>query len=289
MNATALSLVVAGALLHALWNLLAKKAAGGLSFVWLFGVVSLVVALPFGAASWYASHEQLGVQAWGAILASALVHVVYSLVLQKGYREGDFSIVYPLARGTGPLFAVFGAMLVLGEAPSLSGWLGIGAILTGIFLISGITHALRAPSRKTQSGLFWGIITGLTIAAYTVIDGWAVKVLGMAPVLYYFLGLALRAAILTPQALRDVAGLRAEWRLNRRYIIAVGILSPLAYTLVLYAVTMAPLSYVAPVRELSMLVGVWFGAKLLRESVSPVRVIGTACMVIGVVMLARAS
>ena len=287
MNSAALSLVVAGALLHALWNLFAKKASGGLPFVWLFGIVSLAVSLPFGLSSWYANSQQLTIQAWVAIAGSALVHVAYSLVLQKGYRESDFSVVYPLARGTGPLFAVVGAIVVLGEAPSLLGWLGILAVLTGIFLISGTAQVLSAPSPRTRAGLLWGTITGVSIAAYTVIDGWAVKALGIAPVLYYTLGLSLRTIILTPQALRDPQGLRLQWRANGRYIVAVGILSPLAYTLVLYAMTMAPLSYVAPIRELSMLLGVLFGAKLLRESFVPSRVIGTACMVAGIIMLAR--
>lgn len=288
MNSAALSLVIAGALLHALWNLFAKQASGGLPFVWLFGLVSLAVSLPFGWVSWQADPQPLTLQAWAAIAGSALVHVVYSLVLQKGYRESDFSVVYPLARGTGPLFAVFGAMAVLGEAPSPLGWLGIFAILSGIFLVSGTAQSLFAPSPKARAGLLWGTATGVSIAAYTVIDGWAVKALGIAPVLYYVLGLALRSIILAPRALRDRPGLRAQWRLNRRHIIAVGILSPLAYILVLFAMTMAPLSYVAPIRELSMLLGVLFGARVLRESFVPSRAIGTACMVAGVVILARA-
>lgn len=288
MNTAALALVVAGALLHALWNLFAKKASGGLPFVWLFGIVSLIVFLPFGVYAGIANWQQLGVQAWVAITASALIHVVYSLVLQKGYRESDFSIVYPLARGTGPLFAVFGAIAVLGEAPSFLGWLGILAILTGILLISGTAQVLFVASSKTRAGLLWGSLTGASIAAYTVVDGWAVKVLGISPVLYYVLGLALRSLVLTPRALSDMHAIRLQWRENGRYILAVGLLSPLAYTLVLFAMTMAPLSYVAPIRELSMLLGVLFGAKLLRESFSPSRAMGTACMVAGVIMLARA-
>lgn len=288
MNSAALSLVIFGALLHALWNLFAKKASGGLPFVWLFGVVSLVVALPFGLFSWFSNAQQLTAQAWIAIVGSALVHVAYSLVLQKGYRESDFSVVYPLARGTGPLFAVVGAIVVLGEAPSLLGWVGIFAILAGILLISGTTQRLATSSSKVRSGLTWGTLTGLSIAAYTLIDGWAVKVLGISPVLYYLIGLALRTAILALQALRNPPGLLSQWRVNARYIVAVGVLSPLAYTLVLFAMTMAPLSYVAPVRELSMLVGVLFGAKLLRESFIPSRLIGTACMVAGIIALARA-
>lgn len=288
MNSAALGLVFFGALLHALWNLLAKKASGGLPFVWLFGVVSLVVALPFGLFSCLSNSQQLTAQAWIAIVGSALVHVAYSLVLQKGYRESDFSVVYPLARGTGPLFAVVGAIVVLGEAPSLLGWVGIFAVLAGILLISGVKQMLATPSSKVRSGLTWGTLTGLSIAAYTLIDGWAVKVLGVSPVLYYVLGLALRTAILAPQALRNPQGLLSQWRVNARYIVAVGVLSPMAYTLVLFAMTMAPLSYVAPVRELSMLVGVLFGAKLLRESLIPSRVVGTACMVVGVIALACA-
>ena len=288
MNSDALSLVIAGALLHALWNLFAKKASGGLPFVWLFGIVSLAFALPFGLHAWQSNAQQLTVQAWITIAGSALVHVAYSLVLQKGYRESDFSVVYPLARGTGPLFAVFGAIVVLGEAPSFLGWLGIFAVLAGILLISGTTQILSVPSPKVRAGLVWGILTGISIAAYTIIDGWAVKVLGISPVLYYFLGLALCTIILTPQALRNPHAIRSQWHMNSRYIVAVGVLSPLAYTFVLFAMTMAPLSYVAPVRELSMLVGVFFGAKLLRESFVPSRVIGTACMVAGVILLARA-
>lgn len=288
MNAEALGLVIAGALLHALWNLFAKKAAGGLQFVWLFGVVSFLAALPFGALSWLENSQQLTVQAWLAIAGSALVHVVYSLVLQKGYRESDFSVVYPMARGTGPLFAVVGAIIVLGESPSPLGWLGIAAILVGILLVSGATQIVFRQSAKARAGLMWGGLTGVSIAAYTVIDGWAVKVLGVDPVLYYFLGLVLRTVFLAPQALGDLQGLHHQWRLNLRYIVAVGVLSPLAYTLVLFAMTMAPLSYVAPVRELSMLLGVLFGARLLREAFVPSRLIGTVCMVIGVALLARA-
>lgn len=289
MNTVALSLVIAGAFLHALWNLFAKKASGGLPFVWLFGLVSLAVAAPFGAWSVYANSEQLTVRAGMAVVATAVVHVAYSLVLQRGYQVSDFSIVYPLARGTGPLFSVLGAMVVLRETPGLVGWIGIGCILTGIFLISGAARVLVAPLDRVRSGLFWGAGTGACIAAYTLIDGWAVKALGIAPVLYYFLGLALRTAILAPQALRDIPALHRQWRLNRRYIVGVGILSPLAYTLVLFAMTMAPLSFVAPVREVSMLLGIVIGTGVLRESFIPSRLVGSAFMVTGVVLLTLTS
>lgn len=287
MSLDALVLVVVGALLHALWNVFAKKAAGGLPFVWLFGVVSLAVVAPFGLVAWFSHPRQLGAAAWAAIAASAVVHVGYSLVLQKAYRASDFSIVYPLARGTGPMFAVVGAVLLLGEMPSWLGWIGVLAVLSGIFLVAGASR-LFPPDPRVMSGVIWGGLTGLFIAAYTVIDGWAIKILGVTPVLYYVLGLSLRTLILAPQALCSLPALLEQWQRNRRNIVVVGVLSPLAYVLVLYALTMAPLSYVAPVRELSMLLGIVLGARLLREAFVPSRIAGTGLMVAGIVMLVQA-
>ncbi len=288
MNSTALLLVLGGALCHAVWNLLSKKAGGGLHFVWLFGLVSIVLTLPFGIAAWWANPQQLSPLALAGIAGSAAIHAVYSLVLQRGYRLADFSVVYPLARGTGPLFSIVGAIALLGEMPSLTGWAGIAAILVGIALISGIHLALRTPTPRTRAGLHWGSLTGLSIAAYTLLDGWAIKVLGLAPMLFYSLCLVARSVMLTPLALRDPADLRREWQRNRRLILAVGALSPAAYALTLFALTRAPLSYVAPVRELSMLIGVLIGSRLLSESLTPSRLMGTACMVAGIAVLAVA-
>ena len=288
MNSEALALVVTGALLHAVWNLFAKKASGGVPFVWLFGLVSLVCAAPVGLYTWFRHPQPFTIGIGAAILASAAVHVLYSIVLQKGYQKSDFSIVYPLARGTGPLFSVLAAVLILGEMPRLPGWCGIASILVGILLIAGFPQILQAAGSHLKDGILWGTLTGISIAAYTVIDGYAVKALGMSPVIYYVLGLSLRTALLAPAALRSPQLLAEQWSLNRRYIVAVGVLSPFAYTLVLYAMKLAPLSYVAPVRELSMLVGVIFGARLLRERYTFARVAGTALMVLGVVMLVNA-
>lgn len=288
MNSEALVLVIIGAFLHAVWNLFAKKASGGVPFVWLFGLVSLVCAAPVGLFAWFHYPQPSNIKVWSVILASAAVHVVYSIVLQKGYQKSDFSIVYPLARGTGPLFSVVAAVLILGEMPGVLGWFGIGSILVGILLIAGFPQLLRNTNDRLPKGILWGTMTGVSIAAYTVIDGYAVKVLGMSPVIYYILGLALRTALLAPAALRSPQLLKDQWSQNRLYIIVVGVLSPLAYTLVLYAMVRAPLSYVAPVRELSMLVGVFVGARLLRERCVFSRMAGTALMVLGVIMLVRA-
>lgn len=288
MNSTALALVVVGALFHATWNLFAKRSSGGAAFVWLYGVVSLLLLAPLGLYVWYSGDRSIGGQAWIAIAISALAHLAYSLTLQKGYQVSDFSVVYPLARGTGPLFTVFAATVLLGETPTLVGWLGIALILGGILLISDAWKGLSSSTDRVKSGVLWGAVTGCTIAAYTIVDAWAVKTLGMAPVVYYALGLLLRTGMLAPKVLGDLPSLREQWSRHRGHILAVGALSPLAYILVLFAMQSAPLVYVAPARELSMMLGVVFGAVLLQESLTAGRLVGTGLMLTGGIALALA-
>jgi uncharacterized membrane protein len=120
-----------------------------------------------------------------------------------------------------------------------------------------------------------------------VLDGWAVKNLAISPVLFYILGMAVRSIVLAPFALQQREELAVQWRTNTRYIVAIGVLSPLAYTLILLAMTKAPLSYVAPIREVSMLLGIVLGAQFLREAISPTRLIGAGCMVTGIVLLTQ--
>jgi drug/metabolite transporter (DMT)-like permease len=290
MNATALALVLTGATCHALWNIVAKKAGGGLVFVWLFGLVSMVAAAPVALWAWIAEPQRFDGWMWFAALGSGLVHVVYSLVLQKAYRESDFAVVYPVARGSGPMLSVVAAILLLGEKPSLLGYFAIVAILTGVFVSAGAMDLLRRNAsreglRKRHLGVLWGLVTGGFIATYTIIDGWAIKSLGMAPILFYAVGLAFRSVVLTPFALQHKDSLLGQWKEHRRAILIVGLLSPTAYLLVLLAVQMAQLSYVAPVREISMLIGTFIGASILKEAVKPSQVVGAGIMLLGVLGL----
>ena len=288
MSTDALLLVLAGAFLHALWNLFAKRASsGGITFIWLYGLVSLACSAPCGLYAWSQAPHSLSAAMWVAIAGSTVVHLFSGVVLQKGYQQADFSVVYPVARGAGPLFSVIGAIVLLGEWPSALGWAGIAVVLSGILLLSGVYQLRGTRDGRLRSGIVWGALTGLSIAAYTLIDGWTVKTLAISPLVYYVTALALRTILLTPVALRTPANLRAQWQMHRTSIIVVGVLSPLAYTLILLAMARAPLSLVAPIRELSMLLGVLFGARLLREKNILSRAIGAAVMVAGVVMLAR--
>lgn len=289
MSATTCALVMAGAVLHALWNLAAKKSSGGTVFVWLFGLVSLGLAAPV-ALGWALWQPPAWRVEWiVAVLATGLIHVAYSLVLQRGYQAADFSLVYPMARGTGPVLSVAGAVFWMGEWPSRLGWVGVVLVLGGMGLACGLLQGWgHGPDPRRWRGLGWGALTGLCIAAYTLVDGWAIKHLGCPPVLYYALGLVCRSALLLPAAWRLRAQWKARWDLDRGAIWTVGVLSPLAYLLILWAMQSAPLSYVAPMREVSMVVGVWLGAWVLGESQWRQRLVGTLVMACGVALLAWA-
>jgi len=195
-------------------------------------------------------------------------------------------VVYPIARGTGPLLSFIGAAWLLGETPTLQSVLGLLLIVAGILLVAGLVgHHERAPG----VGVFWGLTTGVLIAAYTLNDGWAVKVLMISPFVVDFTGNLFRMTVLAPRAWRDRRRLALEARVYRKPVIIVSVLGPLGYILVLFAMRMAPVSHVAPARELSTLVGAWVGSRMLRESSGPWRIAGAALIVAGVISLAFAA
>ena len=287
MSLTALALVVAAAFIHAYWNLLVKRAEGGPAFVWLFSLSTAVLYGPAVVVLLFFEPLDYGWPELGLIVSSGILHLLYAVTLNRGYRVGDLSVVYRVARGTGPLISTVGAILLLGERPSVIGAVGILLIVVGIFFVAGgwAPAAFRA-SERASKGLLYGLLTGLCIASYTVNDAYAVKVLLISPVMIDYFGNVVRLACLTPSTLRDRATLRDEWRRNLKLAAAVGALMPLSYILSLFAMRLAPVSYVAPARELSMLVGAYFGARLLREGNTRQRLIGTALMVCGIVSLA---
>ena len=291
MPLTALLLVLAAAVLHAVWNIAAKHAGGDHRFAFVSGCMTALVWAP--AAWWFGAAEvpRWGVAQWATVSASAAIHVVYFLTLLRGYREADLTVVYPVARGSGPLVTAAAALWVLGEPFTLQTLIGVFAVCGGVFLIAGgpaLWRGLHTPAAQARlhAGLRWGALTGLTIATYSVVDGYAVKVLLMGPVVFDYFGNLLRVPLQAPLVWRDGAGLRAAFRTQWRYALVVATLGPLAYILVLYAVQMAPLSHVAPAREVSMLLAALIGGRLLGEKDRGTRLAGAACIAGGVVTLA---
>lgn len=291
MPASALALVLIAALLHAVWNFAAKKAGGDHRFALVSALMVSVLWLPL--AAWFGWHElpRWGLAEWGLVLASAVVHLLYFTVLLKGYRVADLTVVYPVARGSGPLLSALGAVLLLGETLSPVGGAGVLAVCGGVFLIAGgpgLWRRAHEPAARARvlAGLRWGALTGALIAGYTVLDGYAVKVLLVGPVLLDYVGNLLRVPFLLPGALIDRAGFAAAWRAQWRHALVVATLGPLAYVLVLYAMTMAPLSHVAPAREVSMLFAALIGGRLLGEGDRTWRLVGAAFIALGVAALA---
>jgi drug/metabolite transporter (DMT)-like permease len=283
MSILALTLVLLAAVTHASWNISAKFAADSRHFVWLFSAGSVLVYAPVVIGVVWVEQPHFTPRHWLALATTSVLHLLYSISLQTGYRHSDLSVVYPIARGTGPLLSFIGAAWLLGESPTLQSALGMLLIVAGILLVAGLVgHHERAPG----VGVFWGLTTGVLIAAYTLNDGWAVKVLLISPFVVDFTGNLFRMTVLAPRAWRDRRRLALEARVYRKPVIIVSVLGPLGYILVLFAMRMAPVSHVAPARELSTLVGAWFGSRLLREDSGPWRIAGAALIVAGVIALA---
>lgn len=232
-----------------------------------------------------------GLLEWSFITISAALHVLYVIVLLRGYRKADLTVVYPLARGSGPLLSSLAAIFLLGEKISLSGLLGIAAVVGGVFLIAGgpkLFQAAHDPNlrKRMRKGIQYGLLTGVFIAAYTVLDGYAVKVLLLSPILLDYFGNLVRVVFLLPAILRDRPAAMDLWRTQWKYALVVAAISPVSYVLVLYAMQLAPLSHVAPAREVSMLFAALIGGHLLREGDRVQRLLGAVCIAIGVVALA---
>ena len=290
MSLVSLSLVVLAAFIHATWNLLSKRAAdAGAAFVFASNVIALVLYLPW--VGWVLAHNapNWSLPVAGCLVLSAILHLAYNLCLQRGYQVADLSVVYPIARGTGPLLSSVGAFILLRETPSAQGIFGLLAVVTGIGFITtqGDLSAFRRP--RGLDGLRWGTATGSLIAGYTVVDGYCVKMLGIHPVVLDWLSNLLRFFMLAPIVLSNWS--RAKEKMKGHWWLAfwVGLLSPLSYILVLSAIEMgAPLSLVAPAREMSMMVGAMFGMLILGERVTAWRVVGCAILIGGVVLLGSA-
>ena len=286
MTLAALCLVLLAAVTHAIWNLSAKYAAQSRHFVFLFSAGSVLIYGPvvIGVLAFERPHFET--RHLLVLAGTSVLHLLYSICLQAGYRRSDLSVVYPVARGTGPLLSFIGATLLLGEAPSAQSILGVTLIVGGILLVAGVVgHHKRAP----LVGVAWGVATGAFIAGYTLNDGYGVKILLISPFIIDFTGNAFRMLVLAPRAWRDRRRVKREARVFRKPVLIVSVLGPLGYILVLFAMRLAPVSHVAPARELSTLVGAWFGSRLLREESGPWRMAGAALIVAGVLSLALAS
>ena len=294
MSPVALALVLAAAVTHAAWNVIAHGASrSGMSFLWWGSVSSAAlwaIAIPLTGGLGTATLRD----ALLGIGVSGVLHVAYMVVLQRGYSHGELSTVYAIARGTGPTLTVLVSVLTFGERPGAVALGGVALVLAGVVAFGLISRGspahVTARSSRVDPSLLYGVLTGAAIAAYTVWDAFTVTELGIAPVAF-MVGCSLAevpffTAAMLRRGWRGAAReLRSEWRMHWCRLAAFSVLSPLSYILVLTAVTMAPVSLVAPMREVSVVLIGLYGAWRFRESRPVLRVLAALVVVAGVTII----
>lgn len=286
MHPAAIALVFAAAVAHAGWNLFAKRVPdGGAVFVWLSAACSAVLQLPFAIGAVFLSDEPARAVWFVAAVVSGVIHTAYFVILQRGYAVGDLSVVYPLARGTGPMLSVLAAIWLFHERPTAVALAGAGAVVLGVWIIGGLGSSGQG---AWSGGVGYGILCGTTIATYTLWDAHAVTAFAVSPLVLMAGSSLSETVLLTPHALTRRADVARIWRDHKVPVLAVAVLSPLAYVLVLFALRLAPVSLVAPARELSIVIGSIGAWLLLREPNPARRLTGAVIVVAGVAAIAAA-
>ena len=292
MSDAALLLVLVAALLHATWNYLLKKCGGGLGVLALSAIVACTLLTPISLYLVIGKFSFTPAMI-GMMVGSGVIHMVYFLLLDRAYRGdrsdnnggGDLSVVYPLARATGPLLTIVAATLFFGERMSTLAVAGALLIGASALLLTGDPRKIFSAGARSSVG--FAIMCGCMIAAYTVWDKQAVALFLIPPIIFDWGANVARVLMLTPYARSRAPGaITTAWKLHRGTIIAIGIMSPLSYILVLTAMVTTPVSYVAPAREVSILFAALLGAHLLKEGEVMRRTIAALGMAIGVAALA---
>lgn len=282
MTLLALALIVLSSLLHATWNLFAKRVCGGLAFTWLFTFLSAVVYTPLAAFLIGYQKVPFGADVLAYVAVATLMHIVYYYLLQTGYRVGDMSLVYPLARGTAPVVTAIAAVVLLREGLNPVAAVGIGLVVLGTFCL---TYSPTGLAGRTRSSVLFGVLTGTVTAAYTLWDKYAVATLLVPPLLYEWSCNVVRAVFLAPVAARQASTVRRHWREHRKEAWGIAVLCPFAYILVLTAMKFTPVSYVAAAREVSIVFSALMGGRLLGEGRTLQRVAGSGVILAGLAVI----
>jgi drug/metabolite transporter (DMT)-like permease len=291
VSITAIALILAAAIAHATWNLLSKQAstAGAAFFTWLLTTCSAVIYAPVIAVAVILSHPHLTGRNWVFLIGTGVWHVGYFLFLLFGYRAGDLSAAYPIGRGSGALLAATGGIVLLGERPGTVAVAGIAAIIAGVMLIGWPERTATDPANPASPSwraIGLALTTGAFIASYTLWDKYAVSALHTPPILQGCAAFAVIPMAFAPIVLRDTRRLREVWRAYRPQIIGAAALSPLAYILILVALSFSAVSLVAPAREVSVLIGILLGRRLLGEQGLTRRLAAGAAIVAGILAIA---
>lgn len=286
----ALVLIMAAAFLHAGWNVLAKVSKDTFALMWW---ASLFGTLGYGVWLLSSSGIYMNPNSWLPFTISAIAETGYFVTLVRGYSEGDLSLVYPISRGSAPIFAAFWSALVFAEKLPVLGYLGVGLIVLGIFIVSNPINRSESSDgswrvstlfRKNAAG--WALASAVFISVFSVSD--KVAVAATPPLIYNWWVAAGNTILWAPIVWRG-SRLRAnikELRTNLRGVMATSVALTTAYGAALAALALTSASYVVAGRGFSVVIGTLVGALLLKESFGSSRVIGALIMVTGLVFIA---
>ncbi len=284
MSLFSLIIVLLSACLHVIAHVVLKRSLNRTAAVWWVLVWGSLILLPFV----FFDPPRLSPLLVGILLVSGFFQFAYFFSIARGYQTGDLSVVYPLARGTAPVFLLIWAILFLGERPTKGGMLGIVLIAAGVYLLGlpKLSAWLEPLRSLNKSGPRWAVLAGLFISAYSAVDRVGVRL--SSPLPYLFLINSIAIALLTPLVFRMVGwnGLRAELQAAGLNSVIAGFTTPAAYITVLYVIRAgSPASYVGAVREISVVLGVILGVMVFKESGSFIRVLGGICVAVGVAVI----
>lgn len=278
MSGALIAVLLAAATIHAIWNLLLKTARDRQPLVWWALIVTSACCLAI-----LATRQAPPRAVWGFLLLSAALEAAYYVMLTAAYRVGDFSLVYPVARGAAPALLAGWAVLILGERPTLIGGGGILLVAVGIVVL-GWSRAVRHAPRA----LILALSLALVISVYSVVDAAAVR--RADPVAYTAALFMMTAALLTPVIVFQTGwpALRGAWRAQPSRILGIGVLQIAGYVAVLWVYARAPVSYAGTVRESSIVLAALLGWLVLGEAFGPRRVAGALIILTGIAGIAFA-
>jgi drug/metabolite transporter (DMT)-like permease len=281
MPILAIVLLLTSASLHALWNLLLKRSQEKYSAMGWQVLISGIFAFFLLLFTGFPPRSM-----WSFALISMALEAVYFILLSNAYSDHDFSLVYPIARGTAPAFLMLWSILFLRENPSVGGVLGISLIVGGMIIIGATSLIQNRGSRLQIRGILTALAVALIISLYTLIDGTAVK---NGPPLPYALTMFMFVPVLTTTYNVRRFGWKhfaAAWNGPRLPLILAAILGVVAYLLALIAYSFAPLSYSGAIREVSVVIGAFLGWQFLDEKMGGTRVLGSIVIFVGILIIA---
>ncbi len=283
MPLLAVVLLLASALMHALWNLILKQSE--LKYVAMNWQVLLGGAAAFLALFFTGLPPRA---LWAFAIASAILEVLYFLLLMYAYTDHDFSLIYPIARGAAPALVVIWAAIILSEIPTMGGLVGILLIVLGMVIIGSTSLLNNYEGQPHLKGIFLALGVALIISLYTIVDGTAVKARPDSALPYALAMFAGVPLLTTPMMVRRFgwASFTRAWREQRWRLVFGSALGVVAYTTALFAYSFAPLNYSEAIREVSVVIGAFFGWRFLGEKMGGYRLLGAAVIFAGIILIA---